>query len=725
MPSLRGLKLKAVYQSDDDDLMRDFYVPALAVSQRYDRAVGFFSGAMLSYAAQGIASFVHNGGTMRLIVGAALDEEDASAVDAGYDLRALQERVGRTLVKVIDEVDDDLFRARLELLSWLVASSRLEIKIALKRRGMFHAKVGIMTDAADDSIVFQGSANETAYALLPDFNFESIDVFPSWRREFSDHFEPHVRTFGRLWDNRSPGTLVIPFPDAPRDRMVGIAKQVRVASPALEDALWQATLDRYAPARPSGQRPRLPAAMGGREFAVMPHQRAALQAWKARGWQGILALATGAGKTVTAIYAAVRVFDSLRPLCVVVAVPYQNLADQWIENLRAFDVGAFACYGGVGRWRERVEQALQLHRGGAWPFLCLVVVNRTLQGQPFQSVLARLEGERLMWIGDECHHHASAGIAAALPQHAAMRLGLSATPDHYLDGDANARLAGYYGPTVSTFGLAEALEQGVLTPYRYSVHLVDLTETEAEAYAVLTDRIAALSKGSRSLDQAASDGRLERLLFERARLLGGAANKLAVLDRLLSTVRPSPHALFYCSDASVPVGDEADLPDDDDWDASPVRQRQVEAVSELLHGRGWRNARFTAREGAQERRMILDGFRIGDIDALVAIRCLDEGIDVPACRSAYILASSRNPRQFIQRRGRVLRRAPGKDVADIVDLMVRIPEGIVEQSSLERSLLAGELKRVAEFARLARNAGEVIEALSPMLERYDLLHHLA
>ena len=100
------------------------------------------------------------------------------------------------------------------------------------------------------------------------------------------------------------------------------------------------------------------------------------------------------------------------------------------------------------------------------------------------------------------------------------------------------------------------------------------------------------------------------------------------------------------------------------------------------------------------------------------------GIDVPACRSAYILASSRNPRQFVQRRGRVLRRAPGKDVAEIVDFMVRIPDGIVERSGLERGLQAGELKRVAEFARLARNAGEVVETLMPPLQQHDLLHHL-
>jgi superfamily II DNA/RNA helicase len=176
------------------------------------------------------------------------------------------------------------------------------------------------------------------------------------------------------------------------------------------------------------------------------------------------------------------------------------------------------------------------------------------------------------------------------------------------------------------------------------------------------------------------------------------------------------HSLFYCSDATVMVDDEDDA-------GPPVQQRQVEAVSELLHRRRWRNSRFTSREGLRERRDILDRFRFGDIDALVAIRCLDEGIDVPACQRAYFLASSRNPRQFVQRRGRILRRPPGKEQAEIFDLMVRVPEGALN-SAVERALLVEEFTRISEFANLARNSGEVIETLFPLMQRYDLVHHL-
>lgn len=713
---LRSLHLKAVYESEGDDLLRDFYIPALGASVSYDRAVGFFSGAMLSFAAQGVSALVaRNDGRMRLVVGGELDEEDVVAIERGYDLRAIGEKVGRSMAAAVEAIDDELFQTRVELLAWLVAAGRLDIKVALKRRGMFHSKIGVLRDGNGDSVVFQGSANETVYAFLPDFNYESLNVFPSWQPELKSHAEPHVATFERLWANRSSKTIVIEFPDAIRDRLVTIAKRVQVATPAVEDAVWEATLSRYRPSVPALAAPRLPQVLGCKPFSVMKHQREALEAWRAQGGQGILSLATGAGKTIAAAYAMVCLFERSKKLCVVIAVPYQNLADQWIEALRPFQVSAYACYGGTSRWLEEVAEAVHHFDQNALPFLCLVVVNRTLATDSFQLVLGKLPGRHMLFVGDECHRHGAPVTAAKLPGAAALRLGLSATPEHYIDQDANQRLVGYYGQVTFQYGLKEALDDGVLTPYRYHIHLVDLSEAEAERYGQITDDIAVqVARCGGELSEG--DAQLDRLLFERARLLGGASAKLPKLRELLGpdAVR---HTLFYCSDASVTV-------DDDDRDGPSSPQRQVEAVSELLHRRRWRNARFTAREGLRERREILDRFRLGDIDALVAIRCLDEGIDVPACQRAYILASSRNPRQFIQRRGRILRRAPGKEQADVFDIMVRLPEGASEQG-VERRLLAEEFKRVSEFARLARNNGEVIEVLMPLMTRYDLLHHLA
>jgi len=199
---------------------------------------------------------------------------------------------------------------------------------------------------------------------------------------------------------------------------------------------------------------------------------------------------------------------------------------------------------------------------------------------------------------------------------------------------------------------------------------------------------------------------LETLLFARARLLGSAQEKLSVLDRVLAGIPPHPLSLFYCGDGHVTddvTGDEV---------------RQIDAVSQTLFARGWKTSQFTARETLGARRTILDNFRIGDIDALVAIRCLDEGIDIPGCTTAFLLASARNPRQFIQRRGRILRKAPGKSRAFIHDFLVYNPyQGTPETIEADRRLMDAELARVAEFASTALNPYDADRVLRELPRR--------
>ena len=264
---------------------------------------------------------------------------------------------------------------------------------------------------------------------------------------------------------------------------------------------------------------------------------------------------------------------------------------------------------------------------------------------------------------------------------------------------------------MATYSLEEALTDGVRTPYKYHVVIVDLADEEVEEYQQLSEQISKVSaRTSKPQPDPNDEEQLKFLLFRRARLLGSARNKLSELEKLLKGMPVSPLTLFYCGDGST----------EDDDTKEPMRQ--VEAISARLFRLGWKSSVFTARETRSEREILLDYFRLGLIDALVAIRCLDEGIDVPACRSAYILASSKNPRQFVQRRGRILRRSPGKEYAEIYDFLVRIPDRLCVGNEYERKLVRGELERVAEFARMAINFGDAVRKLKPILDRYDLAH---
>ena len=235
---LRGLQYKGVYKSDVDNILEDFYIPTLSVVQHYDRAVGFFSASAISYAAQALSVFVKNDGRVRLILGAFSDKEDVEAISKGYREREISEKIGAELLNLVSNVSDELFHNRFDTLAWLVTHGRLDVKIALRERGMYHDKIGIIGDEAGDKIVFSGSANESTHALLPAFNYESINVFPSWRPELKDYTTPHIESFQRLWCNESAATAVVDIPTAVKERFISIARALDYTpDPEIEAAI--------------------------------------------------------------------------------------------------------------------------------------------------------------------------------------------------------------------------------------------------------------------------------------------------------------------------------------------------------------------------------------------------------------------------------------------------------------------------------------------------------
>ena len=717
---LKELTFKGVYKSDLDNILDDFYFPALSVAHRYDRAVGFFSASAISSAAQALSIFVKNGGQIRLILGAFSNQEDLDAIKQGYKQKEIAEKVGEELLSMISSVSDELFQNRFDTLSWLVAYGRLEVKIALRAHGMYHDKVGIISDESGDKVVFAGSANESTHALLPTHNYESINVFRTWVPEHSEFFDPHIESFERLWQNNSRSTAVLDIPTAVKNKLISVARSLDYTPDAeIEAAIAARVLSNRATivSTVTGK-PVEPVSFDGRPFKMREHQISALDAWKSKGdFQGILNLATGAGKTITAIHAVTKLSEVIDGLVCVIAAPYQNLADQWVEILSAFNIFPVKCYVSRTQWEDKLRSIVHELTMGSRSFAAIVVVNKTLKSPEFQDCLSKLKGNRLLWIGDECHHHTSKAYDGYLPIHAKYRIGLSATPEHYLDESRNERLNEYYGDIVSRYTLSQAITDKVLTAYEYYPHIVEFTRQEAEEFVDLSDQIGQIV-ARRDGKTGEMSPQLTALLMRRARLVGSAAKKLPTLHAVLADRKPSQHTLFYCGDGTVET-DEGDKASEDSLDQG---KRQVEAVSSMLHGLSWDVSRFTSRESRKDRDNILDNFRLGIIDAMVAIRCLDEGIDVPACSTAYILASSRDPRQFVQRRGRILRRSPGKELAVIHDFIVVLPEDFDTESLYAKRLIKSELSRVAEFSSLSENRSEAYETLAPILKAYDLEH---
>ena len=717
---LRDLNIKAVYNSEEDNILEDLYIPALSKSISYDRAVGYWDAKMLTSAASGLAAFLKNDGYMRLICGSTLTQEEYIAIKQGYGERQLLSAIANELEQIIC-IDDVLTQHQLKTLTWLIKHKKLDVKIALRLNGIHHQKIGIFRDSNGDALIFAGSANETNKALLP-FNYESMNVFKSWKTELQEHYKPHIKSFEDLWANKVTNTAVV---DVTEITLKALSKKYPdVERPDIdsERAVWA----KYVYAEEdvvSSQRPTaslIPTHLGPNEFILKDHQRDALREWRANDYRGVFELATGAGKTITAIYGAVKMYESRKRLFLIIAVPYQNLADQWQGNLGLFNIRPIVCYGGENKWREQLETSVLNFKSGLVDFTAVVVVDATMTSNSytFQDIIHELgEGNApfTMFVGDECHHHGAYKTYLALPENAALRMGLSATPDRQGDEIGNVHIENYYGSVVATYTLEDALRDDVLTPYDYHVIPVDLTLDEAETYIELSKNIEKLYAMQQNQGNDDIETSLNTLLMRRAKLVNGSVNKLPALENLLFDMSPIPHSLFYCAEGNL---------DNDEASEDIFGQKQISLVSEILHNHGWRSSQFTANENKARRNTILSDFKNQRIHALVAMKCLDEGVDIPLCSTAFIMSSSRKRRQFVQRRGRILRKSPGKGKAVIFDFVPTLPLAGLSEPEYGRKLMLAELDRVNEFAQLSSNSSEALTQLRPYILQHDLIHHV-
>ena len=455
-----------------------------------------------------------------------------------------------------------------------------------------------------------------------------------------------------------------------------------------------------------------------------PYQRAAIRSWLQNEGRGILRMATGTGKTITALLTASRVAEEIGDrLLLVVAVPYQHLVTQWTEELEAFGATPVKGYQSRRNWQPRMERELLEFNSGLRDVCTLVTTHRTLSMESTRQTLRRAVG-RSMLVADEVHHLGANQSQNALMDTFTYRLGLSATPQRWYDEDGTEVLQSYFGGTVYEYGLESAIESGALCEYYYVPHIVELQDEEMEQYMMLTTRIGRLiaRQGNGNEFELEDNEPLQQTLFKRARLIGTARAKLDLLVDLFDREANPKHSLVYCSDGSTgPDGEGA---------------RHIDAATSRLRSDcSLRVEQFTAREDQSERETLLAEFEAGDIDVLTAIRCLDEGVDVPATKTAYILASTSNPRQYIQRRGRILRPHEDKDYAVIHDFITipdtsRHPKVLSDDRyEAECTLIRKELERVTTFANAARNHPDADidgvpttgQSLQEIKRRYSLL----
>ena len=714
--SFRDIELKPEYRSRLDNIIRDFYNPVLKEAVTYKRAVGFFSSSALLSLTAGIFGLIENGGSIQMIASPRLSPEDIDAINDG--LRRRDDVIKEALLRELKEPKGRFEEARLNLLSNLIAAGRLEIKIAFMEDdntiGMFHEKLGLMFDSEGNVIAFSGSMNESANAFTT--NYEAIDVFCSWTQD-AERVYTKETAFNAMWDDYEPSIKVVNFPDINDE----ILRRYRVNN-KIDTGLDSEPLSpdhptpADEPAPPVG--PAIPAHVRMRQY-----QLDAIDEWAKMNYVGIFDMATGTGKTYTALAAVSRLFsDKNQKLAVVIICPYQHLVEQWKEDIIAFGMKPIVCYSSssMRNWRERLKNAVTSFNLGIQNHFCMVSTNATFAIDYVQDLMAKLQGEVVLVV-DEAHNFGAENLSKTLLPHIPYRLALSATIDRHGDPEGTQKLYDYFGGKCIEYTLKDAIDNDMLTPYYYHPVPVSLNENELQDYLDLTAKI-------RKNVHADKDGKVKlseyakMLLIKRARIVAGAAEKIGTLRHLMAKYVDDNQILVYCGATT--------MHDVDYEEGKPAidEARQIDIVAGMLgNDLGMRVTKFTSEENAEERERIKADFAEGDhLQALVAIRCLDEGVNIPSIRTAFIMASSTNPKEYVQRRGRVLRKFPGKRHAviyDFITLPIPLDEvGNYDPELLEsvKSLAMREIVRMKDFAAIAENPFDSDSLISEIQRSYDI-----
>lgn len=709
---LREIDWGVGYSSDECDLLSSFYEPAMGAAIRYNRAVGYFSSSALALISKGIQNLYLRNGRMRLIASPVLSVFDRKAISKGYETR------GKVIEKcLLEYLDPNRLKSdeyyRLQLLTGMIADGLLEVRIAVKEESdgslnLYHEKVGVFIDETDDYMTFIGSPNESWNGWVG--NAESFALHKSW--DFSaKNAEWESSLFDRTWERRRKRVPVYDFPNSALDKLFEIFP------------------------------PRSPDRIGGKNGYNQKHssyrqtikipdwlqdgnslydfQRDAVNSWLDANGRGVFAMATGTGKTVTALVAATQLIKEHLsrkiPLLVLVVVPSSDLVTQWYHNATDFGFSPACCHALTSNhWPSFVSTILNglAYGVGSDAVEMIIVTADTLVTPRFKNILSGYSGNTLL-IGDEIHSLGTTRRLNALPD-ARYRLGLSATPRRHGDEEGTDQLLNYFGDVLQRIDIKRAIELKALVPYRYEPILVPLDVLETERYKELSLQIAVILYGSSDHDEFVS--RAGRLLLERARIIGHAKLKLPALRCIAETISEQNFNLVYVAEDVHPIYETRQLDE-------AVRLIGVEL--------GMKVNTYTSETPYDKRKEFQEMLRDGRLQALIAMRCLDEGIDIPEARRGLILASTQNPRQFVQRRGRILRRYDkgGKTEAELYDFLV-VPSETPPKNDptylLDRRLVGRELTRSLELASASMNwRDSPPDVLIDVMKRYDLFDYLA
>lgn len=661
--NFKDLAIKKSYINQGNENMVDCLLsPALKLAVKYRRSVGFFSSSVFKLLINALPDFIKNKGQILLIVSPILSDDDISAIELGYEKKEelLNKRFiseFRTEIKCFDD-------RSLNILSELIARGYLDIKVASvkNRMGIYHDKLGILTDKNDDHIVFYGSANSSVNAYQN--NYEKIRVVRSWCQGEGDSVLDEIVEFDRLWDNKNSYLEVFDFMSS------------------VKSCILQVRQERER------QKENTP-------VSLYDYQKQAIKAWIDNGYKGFYVMATGTGKTWTAIYSAKVLTEEHEKSLIVIAAPYKHLVRQWEEDVKkAFPEASIVLISSENpQWESISKQFIIAQRYSTEKQIILITTIKSFNSDRFNALIMKSDESKLL-IVDEAHRFTQR--TESLHNTYKYMLGLSATPINGKNNEPGVELVNFFGGQVFNLPIEIALEKGFLVPYYYHPIFVSASGEEEERFNQLSSKMAGCYKDGILVDKDA----LIKFSRARLRIISMAEAKISGISKLLNYVKCKDHFVVYCGDGRL-------------FDEQSEEIRHIQFVKQHLDNLGIRTSQFTASENMDRRMELVDMFNRGQIDSLVAIRCLDEGINIPSIKSALILSSNDDYREFVQRRGRILRKFTGKKSADIYDVIVLPSTNTPKMAQIE-------LRRYNEYARLSLNSKETLNELDKLLDYYNL-----
>lgn len=649
--SYRELNLKRSYVTTNNGIS-SVVRKLIENSTSYDRSVGYFSIDVISIIGDQLLKIKEKNGRIRLITSPNLSPDDLSKLNTIYDKKEqfLKEKLDFQITEYISSLDD----TKLKIMTELVLNDTFQIKIVSKKGvGFYHDKLAIFTNELGEKVVIVGSSNETLSGYV--YNYEKIRLYESYDNVESVNEE--IEEFESIWENKNFELDVYEYKSGLITLLENEGKK----------------------------RSKL--------LRLRPYQEDAINKFINNGFKGFYVMATGTGKTVTTAFTIKKYIEEKGPSLVVIAVPYIHLISQWKDTIDKviFNCDVQLVAGSIIDWDKKLSDYLMAIKY-VKPRRTTIVISTILSFiSPRFEFVFKHNIENKFLIVDEAHNFFNNINNSKINDFFGNKLGLSATPTFGKDIEKTKRLVNYFGGVVYELPIDEAIGK-FLVNYKYHPIFVRPTEDEEKAFKDQSARMASCFKKNVLVDKE----KFNKAYRQRLRIISMLDSKLNDIDNYIKEINPDNHFIVYCSDGKL-----------SDY------LKHLPFIVSKLDMLDYKVGKFTASENRDERDRLISMFDVGDIDGLVAIRCLDEGIDIPSIKTAIILSSNDNFREFVQRRGRILRRIEGKDYANIYDLIALPSTDSIEMAKIE-------LRRYYEYARLALNKDVLIKDINQKLDKYGI-----